>query len=684
MANIDSVLTAADRLGKTRRPLGNNAWIMQCPAHDDRNPSCSVSDKGDKIVFHCFAGCATDSIIEALGLTWADLFDEPLTVTENGYENLSRYIFDPVKVDTATSQPKEHINLGDSHVTNINETIINESIIDDSHQPMSPIEYIYRDLDGVTIGKKVRYTDTDGKKTFRQYRYDNGNWLPGLNGIDLPLYNADLIPQAIANNQPIFIVEGEKDADTVSALGEIAVTMPNGAGSWQPRYTDQLQGITAAYLIPDRDEPGIKHAATVKDALEAANIGIRLLMPVDRCKDITDHINAGNDLADLIDADAEIAHQQMLQREAQLQKLTDEEILKQTARNNAKKQITDANAATRYALPISVRTLTEELAKPDEDITFIIDQLWPTGANISLTATYKAGKTSTINNIVKALTDGETLFGHFPTHHTGRIAIWNYEVSANQIRRWLREVNIRNTDNISLMNMRGHTWPLTSEYVMEKTIQWLFDNDITTWLIDPLARAFVGSGDENSNQDVGIFLDTLDYIKDQAGVKNLLIAAHTGRNAEQGNNRARGASRFDDWVDARWMLTKDTDGQRWFTADGRDVQLDESRLDWDENNRTQIIHIGIGKKETKTEKVDDIILAILAETNERLSGKELQNICQERHGSKFSMSLAIDDPANPLGRLRRLGLIENNAKGWKLTNNNFGATLPTSPRHTDE
>jgi hypothetical protein len=54
-----------------------NGWMARCPAHDDRNPSLSIRETTDgTILFHCFAGCATEDIVEALGLSMVDLFPE--------------------------------------------------------------------------------------------------------------------------------------------------------------------------------------------------------------------------------------------------------------------------------------------------------------------------------------------------------------------------------------------------------------------------------------------------------------------------------------------------------------------------------------------------------------------------------------------------------------------------------
>lgn len=56
------------------RPLGRDRWIGRCPSHEDRSPSLSIGLKGDRILLYCFAGCSTESVLQAMGLEWRDLF----------------------------------------------------------------------------------------------------------------------------------------------------------------------------------------------------------------------------------------------------------------------------------------------------------------------------------------------------------------------------------------------------------------------------------------------------------------------------------------------------------------------------------------------------------------------------------------------------------------------------------
>jgi hypothetical protein len=51
-------------------------YVARCPAHEDRSPSLSLRDTGDRVLLHCHAGCSTEEILDAIGLDWSDLFRE--------------------------------------------------------------------------------------------------------------------------------------------------------------------------------------------------------------------------------------------------------------------------------------------------------------------------------------------------------------------------------------------------------------------------------------------------------------------------------------------------------------------------------------------------------------------------------------------------------------------------------
>ncbi|GIW29046.1 MAG: hypothetical protein KatS3mg070_2409 [Meiothermus sp.] len=55
--------------------VGRDRWTATCPAHGSgKNKALSVALKGDRLLLHCFAGCPANAVLEALGLTWRDLY----------------------------------------------------------------------------------------------------------------------------------------------------------------------------------------------------------------------------------------------------------------------------------------------------------------------------------------------------------------------------------------------------------------------------------------------------------------------------------------------------------------------------------------------------------------------------------------------------------------------------------
>jgi hypothetical protein len=81
--------TAYERLSDRLRELNKvvktngrpNQAKAQCPAHDDRNPSLSITGIEGQVLAHCHAGCSIEAVLDALGMTKSDLYDEPRGAT---------------------------------------------------------------------------------------------------------------------------------------------------------------------------------------------------------------------------------------------------------------------------------------------------------------------------------------------------------------------------------------------------------------------------------------------------------------------------------------------------------------------------------------------------------------------------------------------------------------------------
>ncbi len=78
--NRDPAGLVLDRLEGVRK--SGAGWTAKCPAHEDRSPSLSIREGERGAVLHCFAGCPTQAVVDALGLRMSDLFNEPLSLPQ--------------------------------------------------------------------------------------------------------------------------------------------------------------------------------------------------------------------------------------------------------------------------------------------------------------------------------------------------------------------------------------------------------------------------------------------------------------------------------------------------------------------------------------------------------------------------------------------------------------------------
>ena len=75
---LDRIVRALGANGSTTRTRGPGQVSAQCPvpAHNDGDPSLSLTQIQGSVLMHCFGGCATTDVLASIGLTQADLYDE--------------------------------------------------------------------------------------------------------------------------------------------------------------------------------------------------------------------------------------------------------------------------------------------------------------------------------------------------------------------------------------------------------------------------------------------------------------------------------------------------------------------------------------------------------------------------------------------------------------------------------
>lgn len=227
---------------QVKRRYSNRAQCI-CPVHTDKQASLTISLKDNKILFRCHAGCNTESILGAVGLSFKDL---------GNYEP-------PKWRERLEYGQKKHI----------------EAVYD------------YKAADGKYLyskvrfeGKEIRYITIDREND----RYDYCKTA----GI-ATLYRLPELLRAIKSGYPVYIVEGEKDVETLRKLGYTATTA-GGVNDWKKEYAHYFTGAKVV-ILPDNDEPGLKLKDQIVKDLKHYAHSIRWTTTSEADKgDVTDYL----------------------------------------------------------------------------------------------------------------------------------------------------------------------------------------------------------------------------------------------------------------------------------------------------------------------------------------------------------------------------------------------------------
>ena len=144
--------------------------------------------------------------------------------------------------------------------------------------------YPYTDKDGKTLYEVVRFEP----KTFRPRRMNGTGYVWNLQGVvQVPYRLKDIYDK---RDEIIYIVEGEKDANTLAKMGYVATTNCFGASNWKVELNSHFSGRDCV-IVPDNDDEGRKHADKVVEQLKSVCSSLKVVhLPVANQKeDITDY-----------------------------------------------------------------------------------------------------------------------------------------------------------------------------------------------------------------------------------------------------------------------------------------------------------------------------------------------------------------------------------------------------------
>lgn len=165
--------------------------------------------------------------------------------------------------------------------------------------------YAYRNADGTARYEALRYEPKD----FRQRRRDEqGREVWNLDGITRIPYRLPELLDGVKAARTVLVVEGEKDADNLAAIGFVATTNAGGAAwEWTREFVEPFIGAKRIIVIADNDDPGRTAARKRAYCLREICGDVRIIefLPVGPKGDASDLIAQGWDkkrLAELFES----------------------------------------------------------------------------------------------------------------------------------------------------------------------------------------------------------------------------------------------------------------------------------------------------------------------------------------------------------------------------------------------
>jgi 5S rRNA maturation endonuclease (ribonuclease M5) len=254
------------RLGAGQR--SGRSWRFVCPLHDDVNPSLVISPGDDGRALAYCHGCVDGRV----------------------YPRLLDWLRDGDQTSPIAGKPK---GTGGGRVW--------------SAAPLGRVvgQYEFHHADGQPVALKLRHEPKD----FRWRGYRAGAYMDtGLGNVErLPcLYRMHKIAERAKETGEVTLVEGEKDADRLWALGVAATCTPYGSTWPVDGVVEFIAGLgLPVRVIRDKDDKGYAWAAGVHRDLNAAGVSTSVWETplVIKGGDVSDHLDNGLGLDWLVAVD---------------------------------------------------------------------------------------------------------------------------------------------------------------------------------------------------------------------------------------------------------------------------------------------------------------------------------------------------------------------------------------------
>lgn len=357
-------MTLQEIVGRFEGAKGRgDKYMAKCPCHADRTQSLSIDRKQGRdgrmrVMIHCHAGCGTQDILDRVGLGFADLVEDPDPDWKPNNQSGKSGKRSGKSAGRPDAEKNEHHREDaekNEHQPEDGAEVVGGITVrpaggkapaEKAEKPALAVDwehpdriYSYTDGDGTELFQVVRYHYTNGPgKTFRQRmrrpgdpKADRDGWVHSVPEEirDRTLYRMPQVARAIEAGQPVYVVEGEKDVETLERLGMCGTCNPGGAGKWRESYAAILAGADLI-ILPDNDPRNEKGGYTGQDhgydvALKCRRTAkrIRLVNLKEACPELPEK----GDVTDLMEILGDLAGRDALARQIAATKDFDPEMV---------------------------------------------------------------------------------------------------------------------------------------------------------------------------------------------------------------------------------------------------------------------------------------------------------------------------------------------------------------------
>ena len=237
------------------RRRGDSAQC-RCPSHPDKQASLTISKGRKCTLFRCHAGCQLNDILQAAGLEKKDTFYE----SESREINWKHYV-----------ESREHRK------------------IEATYDYVSSVTGAYTFTKIRLEGKKMLFGILENNRFTYGLKGQNRKELKAIYG------SPEAIKKAIRENKPVFIVEGEKDTNTLNRQGYTATFTFGGVNDWQSDFAGLLRDADVI-ILADNDTPGKAVAQRIYDDSNGIARSRKVIVPMPDVPkaDVSDYFEAGH------------------------------------------------------------------------------------------------------------------------------------------------------------------------------------------------------------------------------------------------------------------------------------------------------------------------------------------------------------------------------------------------------